>query len=186
MIIKVDQSKIDLARDLLRGIKNGSEKAVATSINRTLVGVKTQLSSKIRDKYFIKAKDLNSVINITKASPSNPSGRIDARGTRLPLIRFNVNPKNPRRIKMVSAGVYAGGRKGLPGAFVQKTKKGNIGIFHREGAERYPIFEKFGPSIPQMMNQIMLTTEDLQNYTNERFERELDHEVMRLQNGYGK
>lgn len=186
-MITIDANQIKLAQDLLSGIKNGAEKAIATSINRTLVGSRVKLSSAIREKYFIKNKGLTQAIKLFTANRTQLVGKVNSDGARLPLIKFNVNPKTMKRVALVTAGVFRDGRKGLPGAFISQRKKtGEIGIFHRSSSSRYPIEQLYGPSIPQMMNQILLSSDELQNYANDRFDRELSHEIMRLQKGYGK
>lgn len=185
-MINISSSKIDLVSQVLSGVKNGTEKALTRSINRTLVGARTQLSRSIRDRYFIKNSDITAAVAMNKASLSNLNGGLNAQGIRQRLIKFNVNPKSPRRVSMVSAGVFANGRKALKGAFVQRMKNGTIGVFHRRAGGRYPIDQLYSLSVPQMMNQVLLHSSDLEQYANQRFDKELDHEVMRLMKGYGK
>ena len=53
----------------------------------------------------------------------------------------------------------------------------------RKGSERYPIKQLYALSVPQMMDQALITTDDVQVYAQDRLDREFDGQVDRLLRG---
>jgi len=188
--IEIDSKKLDLAKLLLSEIPNGINKAMANAINRTTTGVRQMMVKAICERYYIKQPEVRKAIAITKAVATDrdgQSGKITARGTGLPLIKFNVDPKKAlsKRIvgKKVKAGVLTTGLKPLPNAFVKQFKNGGVGVLMRKGSERYPIKQLYALSVPQMMDQALITTDDVQVYAQDRLDREFDGQVDRLLRG---
>lgn len=136
-------------------------------------------------------------------------------GQRIPLFRFGgASPKVPTQSTNQSFGVMigtgAGGegvwrylRPSIPArghvlkstsptqfsrAFVAKMPSGHIGIFERTGGmtsnQKDEIEELFGPSVPQMLGNEEVRERMAQDAM-EKFEERLDHEVLRILNGWG-
>lgn len=76
-------------------------------------------------------------------------------------------------------------------AFVAVMKNGHTGIFERTGdkditpGDRRFIWEIMGDSAPQMIGDLHVA-EELQKYTADVFDKRVDHEAIRLLNGWGK
>ena len=76
-------------------------------------------------------------------------------------------------------------------AFVAVMKNGHAGIFERPGnkdikpGDRRFIREIMGDSMPQMLGDLHVA-EELQKYTADVFDKRVEHEAVRLLNGWGK
>jgi len=76
-------------------------------------------------------------------------------------------------------------------AFVAVMKNGHTGIFERPGnkdikpGDRRFIREIMGDSLPQMLGDLNVS-EKLQKYTADVFDKRVEHEALRLLNGWGK
>ena len=62
---------------------------------------------------------------------------------------------------------------------------GHTGVFEREGPERFPIRELFGPSAPQAFNEEDETTDRMTEEILKTYESRIEHEIMRVLNGWG-
>lgn len=187
--IEIDSKKLDLAKLLLSEIPNGINRAIAESANRAMIGSRQTIVKAICERYYAKQPEVRKVMVITRAksSDSEPYARVTARGASLPLIKFNVNPKRPlskqKKGKNVQAGVLTTGLKPLPNAFVKQFKNGWVGVLMRKGSGRYPIKQLYALSIPQMMDQALITSDDVQVYAQDRFGTEFDRQIDRLLRG---
>jgi len=188
-MITVDAKQLKRAEELLKNIPNGVSKAIVNAINRAAVGARTDAVRKVRDRYFIRAKDVRETIEIEKATYSNQAAIIHAKGSPLALSKFKIRPSKPpkkRRKKPVVARVVRGEKGGaIPGAFVARMQSGHIGVFKRAGKARLPIHELYGPSVPQMLGHKSVIT-FVEERAQERLEERLEHEIERLLRGVGK
>lgn len=187
-MITVDAQQIERAEELLRGIPDGVSKAITNAINRAVEGARADAVRKVRERYYIKARDVRDAIRIEKATYKNQSAIIHAKGSPVALSKFRITPSKPpakRRKKPITARVVRGMGSQIPGAFVARMRTGHIGVFKRAGKARLPIRQLYGPSIPQMLGH-----ESVTRYVEERaivrLEERLEHEIDRLLRGVGK
>lgn len=150
-------------------------KAQVRACNRTAVGTRTQVSKSVREKIRVKASDVKDSTKIIKATQWKPEARVDVTGWPLPLVKF----ASPRKTKKgVTVGIEKGGKRTFrKSAFLATMKSGHEGVFRRLEKPRLPIKEQHGPSIPEIISGN--TWKKIENYTNDRLQRELDHEIKR-------
>jgi hypothetical protein len=190
-MILINAEQFRNAQLMLASVPNGVNKAIAAALNRATKGAKTEAVKAAKDKYYIRATDVRETITITKSATENERRVVlKARGTRRPLIQFKVSPNsirtdNPPAILKVAVK-RGSGLKGLPQAFVQKGRStGRLHVLQRQSPSRYPIFIKYGPSVPEM-----LETDNVRNHIENEARRRLDdslnHEINRLLRGIGR
>lgn len=187
-MITVDAKQLERAEELLKNIPDGVLKAVVNAINRAAESARTEAVRKVRERYYVKAKDVRETIRIIKATYENQAAVIYAKGSPLTLSKFRITPSKPstkRRKKPIIARVVRGEGGPIPGAFVARMQSGHIGVFKRAGKTRLPIQELYGPSVPQMLGHESVT-EYVEEKAKEKLEERLEHEINRLLRGVGK
>lgn len=183
-MIEITSEQIDRIHALLDGIPNATQKVVYSVLNRTVTNVKTTSSREVRKTYKIKSSDLTSRqnIKIAKAGPSRLEASIEFGGNLIPLMKFDVTPKQPQR-KTVSASVLtSGGKKQLVHAYVANLKYG-VGVFERETSKRESSRELYGPAAAVMVdNEDVL--KKVQDSAIETIDKRVEHEISRILSGY--
>ncbi len=184
-MITINENQLREAEVLLRSIPGGINKAIAAALNRAAEGGRTDVSRKARERYHVKSKDITSTIRLTKAAPDNLSAIVLSSGRPLALTKFKVTPSKPpqkKRTNPIIARVVKGEGGQIRGAFVARMQSGHVGVFHRAGQSRYPIIQRYGPSVPQMLGHRSVT-EYVEQRAQEQLEARLDHEIGRLLRG---
>lgn len=182
-VITIDEGKIKEVEKELGQYQSKARLALSRALNRAASNAKTNASKKVREKYVIKAKDINSTITISKASSGNLNASVRSSGERIPLIKFKVSPSSPRPKKppkVLRVEVKKGGLKDLIGAFVANVN-GNK-VFKRTTSKRLPIQQLYGPAVPQMMGN-QSVTEFITTEAKKTFDKRLDHEIQRIMGG---
>lgn len=182
-IIQVRSDLRGTVRDIqkMQGI---IKKSVPSALNRATSSARTAAVRKVREKYEIKAKDVNSTFTVRKANADGLSAILRSKTQRgLPLIKFKTKPKIPMAPNQpnggVKASVYKGQNKQLRRAFVAKVGAGgHVGVFERSTSKRLPIRELFGPPVPYMLNNAEVRNE-LQVVFSREFRVRFSHEVNR-------
>ena len=137
--IAIAEGQMERALDQLAGISGGVPTAGARAINATLSKGATRARRAITDRYTVKKKDISAGITVRKASARTYAdyveGQIVARGGTLPLIRFQVSPKDPAK-RRPRGGTRAkvlrsGSRKVIAHAFTARMRSGHVGVFLR-------------------------------------------------------
>lgn len=140
MTIDIDTSNFSLPTSNVLG------KALASALNKTVVTAKKEMSSKTREYYNIKKRDLDSKIIVRKATRGNTESRITITSRPVGLIHFNATAskafdKGQKRYFKTSAKVLKKGRKKvIKGAFIARAKNSNSWqVFERTGNSRVPL-----------------------------------------------
>ena len=181
--VRFDQNQIDRANFALANVQNGAPRALANAINRAVNGIRTDIVAAVVAEYAIKPSDVRKTIRVRGASPANLTGAAISTGGTIPLIKFNVNPKKPKRVPVLRAGVRMGNQEAIPQAFTA-TMRGHTGVFMRKGKNRFPLRELYAPSIPQLIgNERVIKV--VQDNAGDRLSKNLDHEIDRLLRGFG-
>lgn len=183
-MIEISAEQIDRIHSLLCGVKNAPQKAIHNVLNRAASTVKTASSREVRKTYKIKHGDLtsNQNIKISKAGPSKLEAVISFNGNLIPLIKFDVSPKQPQR-KIVSASVLkSGGKKQLIHAYVANLKYG-VGAFERETSERDSSRQLYGPAAAVMVENDSVL-KNVQEAAMNTIDKRVEHEISRILNGY--
>jgi hypothetical protein len=184
--IQISSEQIERIRTELAGIKGGAEKAMHSVLNRAASTVRSQSSKHIRSAYAITHGELtkNSNIKIQKATQSRLEAIVTYAGHMIPLMKFNVAPKSPKR-KTVSASVLkSGSRQQLKHAYVADLGKYGVGVFERETKERDSSKQLYGPSVKHMAEKEEVT-DKVRTAALEAIAKRTEHEITRILNGYG-
>lgn len=130
--------------------------AVAEAINISAEEGRKKAILKVQETYEVKAEANNIkvrgreyAVRLSKARPSTLTAYFSVKGRPIPLIRFKVNPTEPKNQKVVVSVKKSGG-KTIDGAFIARVKSGHVGVFKRVGERSLPIKQLYGPSVPQM------------------------------------
>ena len=185
-MIEITSEAIERTQTLLAGIPKGAERAFSSAINRGLSHTKTQAFKQVKKVYAVKQSALNeaTTTKVQKASTGNLAGYVSFSGVKIPLYKFQVTPKEPRKGQKVRAAVMKGGGATFDSAFIAKMRSGHIGIFERITSRRLPIEEKMGLSAAQMVkNEVIM--DQLTKEAQEKVDERLKHEIDRILNGYG-
>lgn len=185
-MIEITAETIERVETLLAGIPKGAERALSNAMNRGLSKMKTGAAKKVREVYTVQSSAINEATStrIQKASTGNLAGYIHFSGYKIPLYKFKVTPKAPGIKKQVTAAVKKGGGTAFEHAFIAQMKSGHIGVFERETSKRFPIEEKMGLAMAQMVgNQSVIA--ELEKEAQKTVDERVTHEIDRLLNGYG-
>lgn len=170
-MIKINANQLQLAEAITRGTPDKITKIMVSALNRVSAGVKTDVGKKVKEKYTIKTGDVQKSMIIRLATTTRLSAIIRAEGRPTPLSKFKIKAGRPLYIQVKKGGGGVSRRAFL----VAKTEQARV--FARVGKSRYPIKQRYGPSIPQMVgnkDHIAAIEKQAQIRLDKRFEHELN------------
>jgi len=138
MIVEVKLEGIDEALAVLR--PDVVQKTARKTLNDLMIRSSNAAKRKVRERYNIKAKQLNRYIKVRKASGNNLEAKLSAMSRDTSLFHFiskssissSITAKKRRGRRPVKIKVLKqGGAHALRHVFVMIGKNGNIGIFER-------------------------------------------------------
>lgn len=149
--IDVDLDQVDA--ELRRVGRLGEARALARAVNRTARSARTFLRRSVQDVVNLRAKDVNQVVSVKRASRSSPDAVLVVARRPVPLFRYAARQgQRGTTVKVKRSGsrklVRRGGRK----AFIVTLPGGHTGVLVRSSDERLPIRELFGPSVAQVVD----------------------------------
>lgn len=198
---------VEMAELLLAGIPNGVEKAARSAISRTAQHTRTVATREVTKNYAITAKNVRAESLVTTRYRYMPGAGIEATvrfsGKKIPLYRYEgTSPTEPTNLehfvpvfigdswKMVHPGKSAKAHQlrstaptTIGNTFIAEMKSGHKGIFERSGSERFPIQEKMGSSVPQMIGRREVL-DAINQEADKTFHERFAHEVEALVFGY--
>lgn len=188
-MIDIKLKGIEKAIEDLKDIPNGVERAANSAINRTAQAAKTYSAREISKNYHVKVSDVKKTLNLRKSKRKSLEAEITSTGAVIPLAKYKVSPKAIQRRGSRNRPLKVqvkrnGGAKVIKGAFLAQFKSGHMAVVNRKGPKRFPIAERYGPSIPQMFKADEVR-EPIVTNTEERLSKEFAHEVERVLKGYG-
>lgn len=189
-MIRITDEQADRVHRTLGGIKNGSEKAFKSIINRTLDTIETESVRQIQEVYIIKAATLKNKnttkVGFKRATYGNLAGEIKFAGYKVPLYKYDVSPKKPNRGIISTRKLKSSSRKEFRNAFIASMTQssGHTGIFERTTKNHYPIIEIMGDSFAEMAGS-SLVMEKIEEKAEETIDKRIDVEINRILNGYG-
>ena len=210
---QIGSNTLTRAEELLAGFPDGASKAIKSAMLRSVAYLRTNSAREIRKVYAISTSALRTEKNIKTAYDYQPGIGLSANvlfsGYKIPLYRYSgTTPKQPTQDKSnpVAALVHGQWRRTYPSvsaaahqmnatspqrfdsAFIAKMRSGHIGIFERTGGASADggdaIKEIMGSSVPQMLGQKEVQ-ESLVEDTMQKFDERLEHEILRMLNGWG-
>ena len=152
--------------------KKKVERAEIIALNRAGRSALAQTVMFIRKGFNIKASDLKDQIKITRANKGRKIFTITVSDKALALIKYG-NPNQTK--KGVNVTVRKGKRELYPSAFIiekQHLKRGDRGVFKREGKSRLPIRRLWGPTAMDLFSSSKAEA-FIDKVFQERFQKEL-------------
>lgn len=187
-MIDITVNQIELAKLMLGHIPGAVPKALASAINRAAEGARADAVTKTKEEYTITASRVRETISIRKASTSNLSAAVTSRGRPRALSYYKIRPGKATK-RRPADGVYAQVKRSGGGtiakSFVAKMSSGHVGVFNRTGASRFPIVQRHGPSVAQMLESKSVS-QAVEAGAARRIDDRLNHEINRLLARYGK
>lgn len=179
-----DQS-LDRINKILSGVPGGAFKATYSAMKRAGSTAKTKAGQFAAAEYTISKgsfmQNVHSKVNVSGGHGGVAGLSISFAGSVLPLLTFNT--KYSRGGQITTQVKRNGGAATLQHAFVASIY-GGIGVYERVGAPRFPVEQKFGPSTGHMM-QNEEVVEKMEQAIVSTFEQRIDHEMLRVLNGWG-
>ena len=185
-IVDVVEEGLPRIQKILSGVRGGWQKAVGSALARAAASGKTEIKRAIADEYTISQGEfLRATRNINhyqRDSMGGVSVEFGYAGYVIPLMHFATSVSSDGRV--TTQVKRAGARETLNNAF-RATMGAHTGIFERIGPSRFPVRELFGPSTPQMMYSNEDVLDKTEKKITDEYEKRVEHEILRLMNGWG-
>lgn len=184
LIDDIGDGSIDRAKKLLAGIPHGADKAIGSALKRAAQQGMTYASREIRREYVINAGIFKRYTETKRHYNSGAGGTtvdLEFRGHHIPLIRFDTTVNNEGRVR---TRVKKSSPRTVLDHVFSASVGGHTGVFERETDARFPLNEKFGPSVPQMLSANDDLQQELGDKIREAFEKRIDHEILAVMNGW--
>lgn len=184
-ISDIGGDSLDHVNKILNGMPGGAFKAAYSALRRAGNTAKTKAGQFAAAEYSITKGNFMANVN-QKTQASGDSGGVGSLsiifgGHVLPLLTFNTRYS---RDGVVTTQVKRnGGAATLDHAFAASIF-GKLGIFERDGTARFPVSQLYGPSTGHMM-QNEEVQENMDKTIRETYEKRIDHEILRVLNGWG-
>ena len=152
----------------------GTQKSTAKAINKALPKIKKAIVDRVNEEYLVTKSNINKTIKVDKAGMTL-SAFIRSKGGPMALTKFRVIPKRPPKRKgrtVIAQVMRSGGGGAIPNAFIARMRSGHIGAMYRKGADRYPIGQFHGPSVPSMLGSAKISA-----FVGDKAERELQKQM---------
>lgn len=178
--IEIKSDAIEKAQKYLAGVPKGFETAMSRSLNRALQEGRTAAIRETTARYTVKASEVRPTFKMTTAHKKNLTASLESKGASLTLSTFAHSPKTDTtgaNRKQIRVAVKKSGLKPLGQAFVHNGR-----ILQRLGRTSYPVQQKFGPSIPSMLDNDEVVDKVVETM-GKSVEKRLEHEVGRLLDG---
>lgn len=179
-------NSLERAQKLLAGIPGGFSKAVGSALKRSASSGEAYAARAVRKEYLVKASDYKEYTTSKRHITTSASGAtevsIEFRGYHIPLIRFDsAFGKDGRVVARVRRN---SAKRTLDNAFAAKFGE-RTGIYERIGEKRFPVHQLWGPSTTQMMDSNDDVAEDIAEKIRDTFDKRIEHETLRVLNGWG-
>ena len=187
VIVDVVEDSLDKATRLLAGINGGVYKAVGSALSRAAATGKTAAKQPVTKEYTISQSEFlartRNINHFVRESSGGISVVFGFRGNVIPLMKFNTRVNGSGQI--VTQVKRSGSAETLNRAFSAQMG-GHKGIYERVGVKRFPVEELYGPATPQMMYSNEEVTDEIERKVADTYEKRIDHELLRILNGWGR
>ena len=179
MNISISAEGLERANSALKHINGAFPRAISSTVNRVLEGMRTDVIAGTKSRYFVKPSDIRKTITLKKTSSGNLSGTMISKGSRKSLADYRLIPKAPKKgMRGLQGAVKQDGMKNISEGFLVK-RGGKYKPYLRTGLGKWSIQSIISPAIPQIIKNDE-TVKIMEENASERFEKRLDHEVMRI------
>jgi len=187
IIVDVVEESLDKVTRLLAGINGGVYKAVGSALTRAAAAGKTAAKQPVTKEYAISQSEFlartRNINHFVRESSGSISVVFGFRGNVIPLTKFNTRINGSGQV--VTQVKRSGSAATLDRAFSAQMG-GHRGIYERIGVKRFPVEELYGPATPQMMYSNEEITDEIERKVADTYEKRIDHEILRLLNGWGR
>ena len=187
LTVDIAEDSLDRVTKLLAGISGGVYKAVGSALNRAAAAGKTAAKQPVTREYSISQSEfLSQTRNINHFVRDTGGGLtvvFGFRGNVIPLMKFNTRVNNSGQV--VTQVKRSGAAATLDRAFTAQMG-GHRGVYERVGVKRFPVEELYGPATPQMMYSNEEVMDEIEDKMAETYEKRIDHEILRVLNGWGR
>ena len=178
MMINVSTEQLTRANNALRGFPGAFPRAVASSTNRAIEGVRTDAATETKKRYHVRPSDVRKTITLKKASVGNLAGTMLSRGSRRSLADYKLTGGSGK----LQGAVKTDGMKPLKNAFLV-NRGGKMRPYVRTGGGKWGIEPLISPSIPQIVKNEE-TVAVMEKGASVRFRKTLDHDILRLMGAF--
>lgn len=189
-VITIQAKGLNDVQGLLADIQGGTGRALSRSINRTIKGVRTDVTDEVKasvnlTKSFIQKQTgmkTQQTFIIHNATPALPKGSISTRGANVPLIQYsNQRGKRQKYPKNITVQVKKSrGKHRMRHMFIPQLRSGHRGLFVQVSGKTInrnrKIEQKFGPRVPDILSNKEVM-EKVENKASVRMDKNLAHEV---------
>ena len=176
---------LDHVNKILAGIPGGAYRAVYSAMRRAGDTAKTKAGQFAAAEYTIDKgtfmKNVTQKATVTGGLGGVAEMKISFAGNVLPLLAFQT--KFGRDGRLQTKVKRTGGGAALDHVFAARVY-GPIAAVERLGSSRLPVEQKFGPSTAHMM-QSEEVVDQMDQTIKQTFEARIDHEILRVLNGWG-
>lgn len=187
VIVDVVEDSLDKATRLLAGINGGVYKAVGSALSRAAATGKTAAKQPVMKEYTISQSEFlartRNINHFVRESSGGISVVFGFRGNVIPLMKFNTRVNGSGQT--VTQVKRSGSAETLNRAFSAQMG-GHRGVYERVGVKRFPVEELYGPATPQMMYSNEEVTDEIERKVADTYEKRIDHEILRILNGWGR
>ena len=184
-IDEIDDS-LDRVSKLLAGIPDGVYRAVGSALKRSARHGLTVGMKIVSEEYAISQGELKArtktINTVEKGSVGSYQITFGYRGNVIPLIKFDTKFGSDGRVH--TRVLRANAQEVLENAFIAHMG-GHTGVYEREGPQRFPVRELFGPSAVQAFYAHEETTDKMDEEILNTYEARIEHEILRVLNGWG-
>ncbi len=174
------------AEALLNGIPGGVYKAVGSALTRAASVGKTEAKRAVAQEYTISPSDFlqrtQNINHFVRGGNGSVEVVFGFAGYPIPLLHFQMSIDSEGR--PVAHVKRSNTPEVLRHAF-RANVGGHRGIYERMGAERFPTRQLYGPATTQMMYSNEEVLDAIEEKMAETFEKRIDHEILRVLNGWG-
>lgn len=186
LAVDVAEESLDRVIKLLAGISGGVYKVVGSGLTRAASAGRTAAKRPVTREYAISQSEFlaqtRNINHFVRESDGGLSVVFGFRGNVIPLMKFNTHVNNKGQV--VTQAKRSGTAATLERAFTAQMG-GHRGVYERVGVKRFPVEELYGPATPQMMYSNEEVMDEIEAKMAETYEKRIDHEILRLLNGWG-
>ena len=187
VVVDVSAGSLERATNLLAGISGGVYKAVGSALSRAAATGRTAAKEPVTKEYTISQSEFlagtKNINHFVRESDGAISVVFGFRGNVIPLTKFNTRINSNGQV--VTQVKRSGVAEVLEHSFQTHLGK-HRGIYERIGTSRFPVEERYGPATTQMMYSNDEIVEEIREKVGETFDKRIDHEILRILNGWGK
>ena len=190
---QISAEHLQQVQKLLANIPGGAERAVRNAVTRAASHLRTSASKVVRERYDLPAAAIrqNETVSVRYSYLNGTQAVISFAGHKLPLFRYRGTAPQMPGVREIVRAHQLTSTAPVPfrSAFITRMRSGHTSIFERTSgktsANKDEIRQIMGSSVPQMLGS-QEVQDKLSAQTAAKLKERLDHEVLRLLNGWGR